>query len=778
MSSQTNPDRLYQLLPALYREQDEALGNPLRDLLRLVAEQADLVQTDIQQLWDDFFIETCQPWVIPYIGDLVSNRLLHDAQRQPGPDTARLLFPDLVGRNLRSEIAIRTRADVAKTIYYRRRKGTLPMLEELARDITGWAAHAVEFFELLNWTQNLNHIRYHSSDCPDLRSVEVVDRLNSAFDAFSHFVDLRSIQQPEGQPEGWYNIRQIGFFLWRLRSYPLRQVPARVASQPWQFHFSPLGNPAPLFSQWRREGDEAGLATELHIPAPIRPAFFYTDLERYQQQPIPRPDSTDLYGLFAALSGSSITRAPEASLFIVRNGIPVLPSQIRCQALFPWPPAPPTGQRISVDVRSGRLAIGDGWADATERVEVYFHYGFSADLGGGPYERGKWLVRPELATLQFRVKQDGMVPTGTPPVTHTSLVDALSDWAAAIAAWTPTDPPPNAIITILDSRTYDLPDQIQLSNEHWLVIEAANGERPLLQTNSATGLEVQVRPPTVAGDPARRSELSLSGVVVEGFVTVNGDLGRLRLMHTTLVPGRSLNEDGLPTSLEPSLIVAAQAATGERINTKLQVQMAFSITGPLRLPVDSDGLWVLDSIIDGLGGTAIAAPTATEPGPPTTLERTTILGTTLVKQLPLATEVIFTQPVIATQTQTGCVRFSYVPADSETPRQYRCQPDLEITTQIEAAEKSGIPLTASERDQLRQEIRGWLVPSFTAIHYGLPAYAQLRLSCPIQIRTGAEDESEMGVFSHLKQPQRAINLRIRLDEYLPFGLDAGLIYVT
>ena len=70
------------------------------------------------------------------------------------------------------------------------------------------------------------------------------------------------------------------------------------------------------------------------------------------------------------------------------------------------------------------------------------------------------------------------------------------------------------------------------------------------------------------------------------------------------------------------------------------------------------------------------------------------------------------------------------------------------------------------------------MPSFTAVHYGLPGYAQLRLGCPLQIQTGAEDGAEMGAFCHLKQPQRETNLRIRLEEYLPFGLDAGFIYVT
>ena len=44
------------------------------------------------------------------------------------------------------------------------------MLEELARDVTGWAAHAVEFFELLGWTQWVrNHLRLHSLRLPDIR---------------------------------------------------------------------------------------------------------------------------------------------------------------------------------------------------------------------------------------------------------------------------------------------------------------------------------------------------------------------------------------------------------------------------------------------------------------------------------------------------------------------------------------------------------------------------------------------------------------------------------
>jgi hypothetical protein len=749
---------LYELLPAVYRLEDARRGEPLKGLLAIVSEQVGILKRSVDGLWDDFFIETCERWVIPYIGELVANNPLHDADPRGKPDTAAELFDDLAGPDLWPVFAVRLRSDVAKTIYYRRRKGTVPMLEELARDVTGWGAHVVEFFELLEWSQHLNHLRLYSHEGNELRWIEPVDRVNGPFDRLSHTADVRRIRANEG----WYNIKNVGFFLWRLGSYPLRNVPAREADQPWRFHFSPLGNPAPLFTFWRREGDEAGLATELHVPGPIRPAFLFDDLDRYRNltPPPTRPPVTDLYGPLE----------DERSFLVVRNGAAVAPSQdpnappnvfqpqIVCMRLDPWPAVQPVGRLIAVDPARGRLAVGDGWGNPTDSLDVFFHYGFSADLGGGPYDRRKWLLRRDLPdVVRFRVKEDGLVPPGEPPATHTSVANALADWQL--------DPDRNTLIEILDSRTYALPGSIQLRNGHWLALEAANGQRPLLQTVAA-GFDVQVVPPPGPND-RREAELTLSGVVVEGFLRVTGDLGRLRLLHSTLVPGRTLNPiDGRPVSQDPSLI--AEAAAGPNpINLELKVEIAFSITGPLRLPRDARGLWLLDSIVDGtrLGappvqGTAIAATgTNDQPGPPAVIERTTLFGPSWLKKLTLGSEVIFTHPVIVTQRQEGCVRFSYVPLDSLTPRRYRCQPDL-------AVEKAGI----GEADRV--------VPSFTDLYYGLPGYAQLRLGVPSEIRKGAEDGSEMGAFSHLKQPQRETNLRIRLDEYLPFGLEPGLIYVT
>lgn len=754
MSATRNPDRLFELLPAVYREQDADEGGALQALLRILTSQVDVVEQDVAGLWNDLFVETSRRWVIPYIGDLVSNDLLYDAGRIADADTAAALFTDLRGPDLRPPVAIRTRTDVAKTIYYRRRKGTLPMLEELARDVTGWAAHAVEMFELLGWTQQLEHWRPQAGML-DIRSLERDERVDGPFDSASHTVDVR----PIAQDEGWHSIRNVGFFLWRLGSYPLLNVPARKTSVAWQFHVSPLGNAAHLFTHLRREGDEAGLATELHVPGPIRRAFFKADLDAHRT--VPAPDFTDLYG--AIDEALPLESNPDASLFVRRNGTPVPPAEIVCMRLDPWPATRPVGKLVGVDVVAGRLAVGDGYAGAS-KLDVQFHYGFPADIGGGSYERRKWLVADDPASPVLRLNVEEGVSVF--PVTFPSVVDALAHWASAPVGR------PDAVISILDSRTYDLPASIALADTSRLAIEARNGERPLLVTDAA-GFKVGAD--GTNPDPELRGRLTLSGVAVEGFVRVTGDLAELRILHSTLVPGRSIAEGAAPTT-KPSIVVDA-ASGGTELNTHFALELASSISGPLVCPESARGIWILDSVVDGLGGQALGDGTAAGHAAPLTIERSTILGTLTTHELE-GSESIFTGRVDTARTQEGCVRFSFVPRGSRTPRRHRCQPDLRIREELDAALAANPALTQPEQDALKAYVASWLQPAFVAIQYGQPEYCQLRLSAPHELRTGAADGSEMGVYCQLKQPQRESNLRIRLDEYLPFGLEAGFIYVT
>src|SRR3954469_10887655 len=104
---------LYERLPEIYRQRDIE-GQPpgqLQAYLALVEDVFGAVHGNIGQLYRDLFIETCSPWVIPYIGDLLGVSVLSGA-----PWTLR--------------------ADVADTVELRRMKGTLHALELLAFDLT------------------------------------------------------------------------------------------------------------------------------------------------------------------------------------------------------------------------------------------------------------------------------------------------------------------------------------------------------------------------------------------------------------------------------------------------------------------------------------------------------------------------------------------------------------------------------------------------------------------------------------------------------------------
>lgn len=262
-------DRLYQLLPAIYRLRDAERGYPLRDLLRVVSEQVDVVEEDITQLYDNWFIETAQDWVVPYIAELVGYTPVNAAgdPKASAADENRILIP---------------RREVANTIGYRRRRGTLSVLEELAAAVARWPARAIEYFRLLAWTQNLNHPHSEGQRArlTSLRSVNELDKLGTPFDPFARTVDLRRISSQRGQ--GRYNIPSVGVWIWRLGAHPVTRAPAYcLDAGKNSYTFSVLGNDAPLFTHPEPEASSTHIADELNVPTPIRRRAFDADKERY-----------------------------------------------------------------------------------------------------------------------------------------------------------------------------------------------------------------------------------------------------------------------------------------------------------------------------------------------------------------------------------------------------------------------------------------------------------------------------------------------------------------
>ena len=59
---------------------------------------------------------------------------------------------------------------------------------------------------------------------------------------------------------------------------------------------------------------------------------------------------------------------------------------------------------------------------------------------------------------------------------------------------------------------------------------------------------------------------------------------------------------------------------------------------------------------------------------------------------------------------------------------------------------------------------------------GIPAI--VAASCADEISAGASTGGEMGAFRDLQQPQRIANVRAALNEYLPWGLESGLLFTT
>jgi hypothetical protein len=257
-------------------------------------------------------------------------------------------------------------------------------------------------------------------------------------------------------------------------------------------------------------------------------------------------------------------------------------------------------------------------------------------------------------------------------------------------------------------------------------------------------------------------------MVVGRGLSVGGYLGELRLRDCTLVPGWSLDTDNFPESeTEPSI---------ELTDTEVRLRVERRLVGSIlvnesEVAIDPVEIKLVDSILDATRPDleALYAPDNRHAHATLCAVRSTVFGAVRAHAVSLAENSIFSGVVRVARTQKGCVRFCYVTPGSRTPRRYNCQPDLALA----AVKGRGEP---AEAERAREEMR--VRPHFNSVRYGTPAYCQLAETCPEEIRRGADDESEMGVYHDLFQPQREANLRARLDEFTPAGVDAGVIFAT
>lgn len=719
--TQSTQDMLYKLLPAIYRIRDAGRGSEsLHALIAVIESEFTRLEQDMDGLYDDWFIETCADWVIPYIGDLLGVTNMHSGESSGG--------------------VFSKRAYVANTLGYRRRKGTAPVLEQLAHDVTGWPAHVVEFFQLLITNQHLNHIRLHSLATVDLRKGNQMELLGGPFETATHTIELRRIASSRGK----YNIPNIGLFLWRLQSYFIsKSTPFRLEDNNsyHRYTFSPLGSDIPLFNRPQTETEMTHLAEEINVPGLLRRRALIDDEGK---------TSSLYFGMEPALQvflGDSAEALKPGELVICN---------LSDWEKTGWKPAcrQITGtSKVAVDPELGRLVFLNNTTD--EKVRVSYTYGFSGDIGGGPYDRRQTLVAASA--------DDAWVKS-------VSASDDAADFPSLDEALSERDHTKESIITITDSTTYHIPKEMK--NPGNLTIQAGNKMRPTLRVDSGESGSLPVLQISGTG-----VSLTLSGLLIEGGIKIEPATGlkNLMIIHCTLVPGGALKSDGEPA--QPAL---PSIAAGDK-NNDLDVKIQYSITGPIKLPEEISGLSIQDSIIQSPQGNTFPAiygsqteGDISEPiyGPKTTLERSTIFGQAYARELS-ASETIFTGIVKAQRRQVGCTRFSFLPDGSKAPRRYNCQPDLALA----ACARIKDELPAELSDDERSAVTARVSPTFTSECYSAPSYGQLNPTCAEEITTGAEDGSEMGAFCHLKQPQRRANLKAALEEYLRFGLEAGTIDV-
>jgi hypothetical protein len=525
--------------------------------------------------------------------------------------------------------------------------------------------------------------------------------VNTPFDVAAHGFEARRIARRRGR----YNIPNVGIWLWRIADHPLESVPATKLlpgdAGDRRYFFSPLGANVPLFNAVEAEDTITHLATRANVPQPITRRELHDHLEAYY------PTS-----ITVTCGGTSIPVSAVAT------------SDLSDLSGGAWAYA--DSDAILIDPELGRLVLPasltlDGRDVPMTDPVVSFHYGFPADVGGGEYGRDTTF--------------SGLSPV-VPAATDADLAAAL------------TAPVSTKVVELGGNGRHAIGPTLTPADGARIELRAADGAWPTL----VLGQDLVI-------DGGKDAEVTLNGFLVVGAgltVAATSRLTRLRIVHCTFVPGRTLAPDGTPQSPDaPSVVVDAPGVT---------VEIERSIVGGLRAHPDAI-VRITDGIVDATdpSGVAFAAPDGAGAGAELSVVGGTVIGKVHARILRLISNTILAArlaeadpwpfPVHAERRQEGCMRFSYVPPGSRTPRRHACQP-------------------ASAADAARVQ------PQFTATRYGRPAYCQLALRGAPELRTGSDDESEMGAFHHLFAPQRETNVTVRLEEYLRFGLEAGILYAS
>ena len=815
---------LYERLPEIYRIRDMEQNPPgqLKAYLSLVEQVFGEIRGNIEDLYGNLFIETCQDWAIPYIGDLLGTSHL-------GGDPWTL------------------RADVADTMALRRSKGTLAGIQRLAHDLTGWAVHCVELRERLAWSQHPNHLRpdvggdgtlfpdppggisggipgstpgltpgSSSSGMPDepsggmpgdipsstpmspslptlprggmapVRDPALLSLIDTPFDPFSHLPDLKRPAMDALR----YNLPDLAVFLWRLAAYRVRMtrpvhrgIGTEGSVRAIRFDIHPAGIPLRLFNTYQYDpARDPPVITSLDAtPGPIHPARItagtasgnpgrYMAIDTYDPaDPVRRGTTIPDVGL--------IFHLPEP-LFAGEAWKGASPTawRIRGANLCAWEMGirPSIRDReIVIDPNLGRIIVGVATTEEaralTDHLLITYTYGAVGPVGAHPVIRS--LPQPDTGGEPPRLR---VVDGYASPDPH-ALEKALGDLG-------PDTSP--VVVEIRDSLTHHLdPGLIPgistgnggpvLRPAGPLIIRAADGHRPV----------IRLRHPLLfsAHDPARAAGVTvrLEGLYItrqetptagEAFpagepLIARAALNALEIVDCTLDPGGHRCANGTKAPVHISIRLGGTYGFG-REEGKLfdqtpEVILQRTVTGPVLM--DSGYSLSLEaSIVDAGTGPGETVNPASGPGMAVGSASDPVNGWGPECQA-LGVTVIGTMRVRGLTARGGIWTHPLLVLDN----QRGC---------IRSSFVSG------NGDRLPQNIgcvRGTgALLTFTSRDHNAPSYFQITRTTDRRIREEGPDGDAMGAYGFLREAHAWRNLAIRFREYMPVGIRPLIIPVT
>jgi hypothetical protein len=597
-----------------------------------------------------------------------------------------------------------SRSEVAYAIALRRRKGTPAALEDFAEVLTGWTVRAVEGWQIAVWAQRLGHPRPLRPASASLRDASQL-RIGTPFERAWRSVAVAGPWSPGA----------VTAVVWPWQARTYLQVEAGPRPEPGRFALHPLGADAPAYvlPPARRIASDARGAgsgrTGNELDAPVRATYRVIEALAEPGQIVfgANWQIADAHPLAAGAESTAPTL-----LALTVGGDPLPWERLRFGALPPGgaAPAPPGDDEAVVDLARGHVQLGSGLAGA---VRATWHRPVPGELGSlagdaelDPAARVVVVVDPALPvgenTVGSLAEAFALARTQTSGLDAGDGVEIRLETSDRLAA-----PPAQAF----------MPDV-----SRWRIVA------PSLATPTVTGdLELDL-----AG-----ACLTLEGFALDGDLRLGAGLDGLYLRHITMNPVAGCE------------LQVAPDAWG------LSLQAERSILGAIRADLAAAPITLRDCIIDGRGvplrvcgdpvggGAKAALDAAATFSPALAANGVTFAGPVRLESLDAA-DCLFLDGVEALQTQSGCVRYSYLgPAPSgPPPPTYRCGP--------------------------------FPAPTFASIGFEAAGYYALALEPDHPLLAAASDGGEVGAYHHARRAARIANLRRRVHEFVPLGLRPGV----